>query len=237
MTAGAAPVITVDGPSGSGKGTLAERLAERLGWHYLDSGALYRIIALAALERGLSTGAEGPLAGLVGRLDIRFRPPAAHGRHGGRPAAVLLDGQDRSSDIRAEPVSAAASRVAALPAVRTSVLELQRRFRRPPGLVTDGRDMGTVVFPDAELKIFLDAAPEERAKRRYNQLKDKGLGVSLAALLDSIRERDARDTARAASPLAAAPDAVVIDSTSMPIEDVVQSVWQLAVARGLAGSE
>lgn len=220
-------VIAVDGPSGSGKGTLAEALARRLGWHLLDSGALYRIVALAAAQIGLDFGDETALAALARRIEIEFRP-------GDEGVAVLLDGGDVTLEIRAEPISVGASRVAALPQVRAALLDRQRAFRRPPGLVADGRDMGTVVFPDAPLKIFLEASAEERAERRHKQLIDKGLGGSLRALLASIKARDERDRERAVSPLIPAQDAVVIDSTALGIEAVQTRVWELVEARDLA---
>jgi cytidylate kinase len=218
-------VITIDGPSGSGKGTLAEALARRLGWHLLDSGALYRIVALAAAQREVGIEDGAGLAEMARELDIEFRP-------GDGGVAVRLDGRDVSLEIRAESVSANASRVAALGAVRRALLERQRGFRRAPGLVADGRDMGTVVFPDARLKVFLEASPEERAARRLKQLIDKGLGGSLRALLAGIRERDERDRQRVESPLVAAADAVVIDSTALGVDAVEQRVWQLIEARG-----
>ena len=222
-----APLIAVDGPSGSGKGTLAVRLARALRWHLLDSGALYRIVAWSALADGVALVDEPALADLARRLRIRFDVDA------GEDVVVWVADTDVSRAIRDETVSIAASQVAALPAVRTALLDTQRRFRRRPGLVADGRDMGTVVFADAPLKIFLDASAEERARRRYKQLKDKDLGVSLRALLESIRERDERDRSRAVSPLKPATDAVVIDSSSLSIDDVFEQVWQLAIARGL----
>ena len=221
-----ATVITIDGPSGSGKGTLAEALARRLGWHLLDSGALYRIVALAAAQRDVGFEDGAGLADLARELDIEFRP-------GDAGVAVELDGQDVSLEIRAESVSANASRVAALGAVRGALLERQRGFRREPGLVADGRDMGTVVFPDAQLKVFLEASPEERAARRHKQLIDKGLGGSLRALRAGIRERDERDRQRVESPLVPAEDAVVIDSTALGIDAVEQRVWQLIETRRL----
>jgi cytidylate kinase len=220
-------VIAVDGPSGSGKGTLAEALARRLGWHLLDSGALYRIVALAAGRGGFDLADAEGLATLTRGLDIEFRAAA-------RGVDVLLGGENVSLAIRAETVSADASRVAALPEVRAALLDRQRAFREAPGLVADGRDMGTVVFPDAELKIFLEASAEERAVRRHKQLIDKGLGGSLRALLASIQERDERDRARAASPLVPARDAVVIDTTALDIDAVQARAWQLVEARGLA---
>ena len=223
----AVPVIAVDGPSGSGKGTLGAALARRLRFHYLDSGALYRIVARAALAAGVDLG-DGPrLAALAARLSIAFDL-------GETDVAVRVDGRDQSVAIRAEPISVAASQVAALPDLRTALLAVQRGFRAHPGLVADGRDMGTVVFPDARLKIFLEASPESRAQRRYNQLKDKDLGVSLRGLLESIRERDQRDRSRAVSPLVAAPDAVVIDSTRLSIDAVFEVVWRHVVAAGFA---
>jgi cytidylate kinase len=222
------PVIAVDGPSGSGKGTLSAALARRLGWSFLDSGALYRIVARAALEEGIDLGDGGTVAGLARGLTIVFEL-------GPEEVRVKVDGRDESRAIRTEPVSVAASRVAALVEVRTALLEVQRAFRGAPGLVADGRDMGTVVFPDARLKIFLEASPEERARRRYNQLKDKDLGVSLPGLLASIRERDERDRSRAASPLRPAADAVVIDSTSLTIDAVFEVVWKHVLDAGLAG--
>ncbi|MDH3644911.1 MAG: (d)CMP kinase, partial [Gammaproteobacteria bacterium] len=178
----AAPVIAIDGPSGSGKGTLAAVLARRLGWHLLDSGALYRIVAAAAIARGLALDDEAALAVVAAGLEIRFKQDQ-----------VWVDGEDLSLTIRTEEVSAGSSRVAALTAVRSAILEQQHAMCRQPGLVADGRDMGTVVFPAAALKIFLDASPEIRAERRYNQLKNKGLSVNLRALLASIQERDERD--------------------------------------------
>ena len=221
------PVIAVDGPSGSGKGTLAARLARALQWHLLDSGALYRVVAWSALTQATPLDDGAALAELARRLRVRFDVA------GDDDVRVSVDGVDVSLQIRDEAVSVAASRVAALPPVRAALLRTQHEFRRAPGLVADGRDMGTVVFTDATLKIFLDASAEERARRRYKQLKDKDLGVSLRALLESIRERDERDRSRAVSPLVPAGDAVVIDSSTLSIDAVFEQVWQLALERGL----
>jgi cytidylate kinase len=217
-----APVIAIDGPSGSGKGTLAALLAERLGWHLLDSGALYRIVAAVAIERGIELDDEVQLAAMASGLDIRFERDR-----------VWVDDQDLGLTIRTESVSAGSSQVAALPLVRNAILAQQHAMCRPPGLVADGRDMGTVVFPTAQLKVFLDASPEVRAERRYNQLKNKGLSVNLRALLASIQERDERDRRRAVSPLQPASDAILIDSTDMSIDTVVQRVYAEAQVRGL----
>jgi cytidylate kinase len=225
-----AAVIAIDGPSGSGKGTLAESLARRLGWRLLDSGALYRIVALAAAQRDVDLDDGAALADMARDLDIEFRP-------GDGGVVVQLDEQDVTLQIRAESVSATASRVAALPGVRKALLERQQGLRREPGLVADGRDMGTVVFPDAQLKVFLEASAEERAARRHKQLIDKGLGGSLRALLVAIRERDARDQQRTESPLVAAQDAVIIDSTALDIDAVEQRVWELIKARGLLSED
>jgi cytidylate kinase len=218
-----APVITVDGPSGSGKGTLAGLLAERLGWHLLDSGALYRIVGAQAVARGLALDDEAVIAEMAAGLDIRFEDDR-----------VLVDGEDLTRAIRTEAVSSAASQVAALEGVRQAIFDLQRAMRRAPGLVADGRDMGTVVFPEAELKVYLEASPEVRAQRRYNQLKNKGLSVNLRALLASIRQRDERDTRRAVSPLRPAQDAILVDSTELTIEEVLDRVLAEAEKRGLA---
>jgi cytidylate kinase len=221
------PVITVDGPSGSGKGTLAVWLAGRLHWHLLDSGALYRSVAWSALAQGVSLDDAAALERVAGSLRIRFEIAASD-------VIVWANGVDVGHAIRAETVSIAASRVAALPPVRAALMLAQHQLRMAPGLIADGRDMGTVVFPSAPLKIFLDASAEERALRRYNQLKDKDLSVSLRALLASIRERDERDRSRAASPLKPAADAVVIDSSGLSIETVCARVWEQVIARGLA---
>jgi cytidylate kinase len=216
------PVITVDGPGGSGKGTIAHRVADRLGWHCLDSGALYRIVAVAGAARGLTLDDEPGLIALANRLQIRFEP-----EH------VWVDGDDLAQAIRGEVAGAGASQVGALPALRSALLQRQRDFAATPGLVADGRDMGTVVFPDAALKIYLTATAEERAQRRYKQLINKGQGVSLPSLLEDIRARDDRDMNRAVAPLRPAGDAVVIDSTTMDIDEVVKAVLDLAAQRGL----
>ena len=215
------PVITVDGPSGSGKGTLAHAIADELGFHFLDSGALYRIIGCVAQSRQVAFE-ETPAAQLAQSLDIQFTQ-----------GQVLVDDEDLTDTIRTEDAGALASQVAALPAVRDAVLALQRSFKRPPGLVADGRDMGTVVFTEAPLKIFLEASAQERAQRRYKQLKNKGLSVSLPGLLEQIQARDARDRGRTVAPLKPAEDAVVIDSTQLDIKEVFQQVLQLVVERGL----
>ncbi|MCK7597101.1 (d)CMP kinase [Microbulbifer sp. CAU 1566] len=219
-----APVITIDGPSGSGKGTIAKLLADSLGYELLDSGALYRLTALAALNGEVDLSDETRLAEIAGSLDIRFA--VANGE-----VAAVLQGVDVSRDIRMERVSMAASRVAAVPAVREALLQRQRDFRQAPGLVADGRDMGTTVFPDAPVKVFLTASAEERARRRYDQLQGRGVSVSLRDLLEDIRARDERDMNRAASPLAPAEDAVVLDSTDIGIDDVLQKVLDLVHER------
>ena len=204
------PVVTIDGPSGAGKGTLAAAIAEARGWHLLDSGALYRIIAVVALRQGVSLSDAALLAALCSELQIVFGA-----------GSVTVNGDDLTDAIRTEDVGSAASVVAALPPVREAILTLQKGFRRAPGLVADGRDMGTVVFPDAPVKIFLDASAEARAERRYNQLKNKGLSVKFPALLEQIQERDARDRERAVAPLRPAEDALIIDSSEMSIDAVV----------------
>ncbi|SCZ49202.1 (d)CMP kinase [Thiohalomonas denitrificans] len=213
------PVVTVDGPSGVGKGTISQLLAKRLGWHFLDSGALYRLTALAARRHGVALDDEEALSGLAGSLDVRFEA----GEHGGT-ALVFLENRDVTDDIRKEECGSDASVVAALLPVREALLQRQRAFRRSPGLVADGRDMGTAVFPDAPAKIFLTASPEVRAERRYNQLKQKGLDVNLPSLLREIAERDERDSNRSASPLRPAEDAIVIDTSELGVQDVFEQV-------------
>lgn len=216
------PVIAIDGPGGSGKGTIAHRVAEQLGWHCLDSGALYRIVAVVGRRRGIPLDDEPALILLAGSLRIRFEPDR-----------ILVDGDDLSEAIRGEDAGAGASQVGALPALRKALLQRQRDFAVLPGLVADGRDMGTVVFPQAGLKIFLTASAEERARRRYNQLINKGEGVSLPDLLEDIRARDARDMNRLVAPLRPADDAITIDSTMMTIEEVVKAVLDLALLRDM----
>ncbi len=206
------PVIAIDGPSASGKGTVAQLVARRLGFHYLDSGALYRLVALAALGAGINLEDELRVSDITLNINVNFS------------GVVRLDGKDVSDAIRDEKISAAASRVAALPQVRQALLARQRAFRRPPGLVADGRDMGSVVFPDAELKIFLTATPEARAERRHKQLMEKGMSASMNALLQDIRDRDARDSARAVAPLQKCADAIYLDTTALTVEAVVAEV-------------
>ena len=216
------PVIAIDGPSGSGKGTVCRILAERLGWHLLDSGALYRLTALAGAARGLEPADEPGHAAVAAGLDARFEVNEAGGER------VLLDGRDVTRELRAEVTGNMASVVAVMPAVRAALLERQRAYAVAPGLVADGRDMGTVVFPSAGLKVFLTASAGERARRRYNQLKEKGLAANLAGLSQEILERDRRDSARSVAPLRPAADAVVIDSTGMTVDDVVSRILYLA---------
>jgi cytidylate kinase len=216
------PVIAIDGPSGSGKGTVARLVARRLGWHLLDSGALYRLVAMAGTARGLAPDDEPGHADVAARLDARFEADD-QGRE-----RILLDGSDVTLALRTEAAGAAASRVAAMPPVRTALLGRQRAFAAPPGLVADGRDMGTVVFTAAPVKVFLTASAEERAARRYKQLKEKGLAANLADLSQEILQRDRRDSTRPVAPLRPAPGAVVIDSTGIPVEEVVDRVLALA---------
>ena len=213
-----APVIAIDGPSGSGKGTVARRVADALGWHLLDSGALYRLTGLAAARSGRSDAPAHVVAQIAADLDVRFGTD----REG--QERVWLAGEDVTADIRTEECGRLASQVAALPPVREALLGLQRGFRRPPGLVADGRDMGTQVFPDATLKVFLTASSEERARRRYKQLKDKGIDVSLPALSQHIEDRDRRDSERTVAPLRAAGDARLLDSSNLTIDEVTRIV-------------
>ncbi|WP_278349457.1 (d)CMP kinase [Stutzerimonas kunmingensis] len=224
------PVITIDGPSGSGKGTVAALLAGKLGWNFLDSGALYRLLAFAARNHGVDLTNEEALKVLAEHLDVQFG--AARDGHG---MIIILEGEEVTESIRNEQVGAGASQVAALPVVRTALLQRQKAFREAPGLVADGRDMGTVVFPDAPLKIFLTASAEERARRRYLQLKARGDDVNLTSLLEEIRERDERDTQRAVAPLKPADDAVQLDSTTLSIDEVLQKILSEVADRDLAG--
>jgi CMP/dCMP kinase len=228
MATAKTPVVTIDGPSGSGKGTVSRAVARTVHWHWLDSGALYRLVALAGGRLGLAPDDVKSHAEAAKAMDVRF-----DFGQGLEEERVLLGGRDVTAELRSEIAGAGASRVAAWPEVRQALLERQKAFARPPGLVADGRDMGTVVFRDAELKIFLTASAEERARRRYNQLKDKGSGVSLAALSREIAERDARDSTRAVAPLKPAPDAHVIDSTGLGIEEVADRVLALGRSRSL----
>jgi cytidylate kinase len=225
-----APVLAIDGPSGSGKGTVSRRIAHKLGWHLLDSGALYRLVALAGRLEKLVPGDEAAHAALASRLVVHFgqTPEGEEQIWLGNPQL------DVTSAIRTEEAGQGASRVAVWPGVRSALFQRQRDFATPPGLVADGRDMGTVVFPDARLKIFLTASADERARRRYNQLKDKGSGANLAALSLEIAERDRRDATRAVAPLVPAPEAIVVDSTSLTIDEVVDRIMAEAAARGLS---
>jgi CMP/dCMP kinase len=219
-------VVTLDGPTSSGKGTISRMVAAGLKWHLLDSGALYRLVALAGLQLGLEPDNIAGHAAIARELDAHFGAVQDEER-------IWLAGRDVTAEIRTPEAGMGASRVAAWPQVRDALLERQRRFALEPGLVADGRDMGTVVFPDAPLKVFLTASPEERARRRYKQLKDKGSGVSLAALSREIAERDLKDSTRVVAPLRPAPDAHVIDSTHLSIQDVVDQVLALGRSRSL----
>jgi len=216
MRSGYPPVIAVDGPAASGKGAVGAGVARTLDFHYLDSGSLYRLVALKALRTGTPLAEELALARLAAGLDVRFLQ-----------GSIVLEGEDATDAIRAEAVSAAASQVAIHPAVRTALFDRQRAFRRTPGLVADGRDMGTVVFPDALVKVFVTASAEERARRRYKQLIAKGISVTMESLLRDIRERDARDAGRAAAPLKPAADAAILDTTDMTIEAAIDRVLAL----------
>lgn len=223
------PVVTIDGPSGSGKGTVSRELARRVGWQLLDSGALYRLVALSGVRAGLRPDDVAAHTALAHTMAVQFDDD---GRGGER---IRLDGTDVTRELRSEVTGQGASRVAAWPPVRAALLERQRAFAEPPGLVADGRDMGTVVFPEAALKIYLTASAEERALRRYKQLKEKGSDANLAALSREIAERDQRDSTRAVAPLRPAPDARIVDSTGMSVAGVVDVVLSAGRAQGLWG--
>jgi CMP/dCMP kinase len=218
------PVVTIDGPSGSGKGTVSRTVAAALGWHFLDSGALYRLVGLAAARRNVTLDDGERLGEIARTMQVVFEEPAER---------VLLDGADVTATLRTEACGAAASAVAVIPAVREALLEAQRAFAQLPGLVADGRDMGTVVFPDAILKVFLTASPEERAARRHKQLKEKGIDVSLPDLSSDIARRDTRDANRAVAPLRPAPDARILDSTGLSPEEVTARILTWLEAAGV----
>jgi cytidylate kinase len=221
---GAAPVLAMDGPSGSGKGTISRLSAGRLGWRLLDSGALYRLVALSARRTGTPLDDEAALAALARDLDATFSAAVDGGER------ILLGDDEVTGDIRTETCGNDASKVAVMPAVRSALLSRQRGYRLPPGLVADGRDMGTIVFPDAEVKIFLTASPEERARRRHKQLMEKGIDVSLSRLFSEVAERDRRDEQRSVAPLKPAEDAVVLDTTGLEIPEVVERVMAIVQA-------
>jgi cytidylate kinase len=222
------PIITVDGPSGVGKGTISHLLAGHFGFHFLDSGALYRLTALAALNHGVDFADEAAVAEIAAKLDVAFLPDDSSG------VIVMLENQDVSTDIRSEIAGNNASRVAALPAVRAALLQRQRDFAQAPGLIADGRDMGTTVFPQATVKLFLTASAEVRAERRYKQLIEKGLSANLRGLVEEIQQRDERDRSRTASPLRPADDAITIDTSAKSIEEVFAEA--LSHCKGIAAS-
>lgn len=217
-----APVITIDGSAGSGKGTLAQRLSHKLGWHLLDSGAIYRLLAFAASKHGVTLDDEAGLVALASRVKMEFLAKE------GAELEILLEGKNVTRDIRTEDCGCNASRLAVLPKVRDALLDRQKSFRQAPGLVADGRDMGTVVFPDAPLKIFLLASAEVRAERRFRQLKEKGIDATMDRLIQDIVERDERDCNRKQAPLKPADDAIQIDTDKMSIEEVFNKVYQLS---------
>lgn len=229
------PVLTIDGPSGSGKGTIVQCVAQKLGWHVLDSGALYRLVAFGAQNNNRSFENEDSIADYAANLDVEFKlidvESASGNGDNARELQILLEGKLVGPELRTETTGNAASKVAAMPKVREALFQRQRDFRRTPGLVADGRDMGTTIFPDAKAKIFLTASAEERAQRRYKQLKDKGISGNLAALLRDINERDERDSQRSASPLKPAEDAVIIDTSDLSIEQVVEQVLAICEER------
>jgi cytidylate kinase len=224
------PVLALDGPSGSGKGTIGQLLARRLGWHFLDSGALYRSLGVAAEQAGVDLNDKTALARLALEMSLRFTP-----RETADTVDVQLNGQEIGDRLRTEASGRRASILAAIPEVRRALLQKQHSFRQPPGLVADGRDMGSTVFPDAILKVYLTATPDVRAERRYKQLKDKGFDVNLRGLFDEIRERDARDAVREVSPLKPAKDACILDTSQLDISGVVERVYGLLQARQRRG--
>ncbi|WP_311064000.1 (d)CMP kinase [Halomonas sp. DWK9] len=224
------PVLTIDGPGGAGKGTISSLVAERLGWHLLDSGALYRLTAQAAVKYDVALDDEPALAAIAAQLDVAF--PVEEGQ-----PRTFLEGEDVGQTIRTEHAGERASQVAALPLVRAALLQRQRDFCQMPGLVADGRDMGTVVFPDAPLKIFLTASAEERARRRYLQLQEAGVDASLSSLLKEIQARDARDTQRSVAPLKPADDAITLDTTRLSIPEVVDQLTELLAQRGMSNGQ
>ena len=219
-SAATVPVIAVDGPGGSGKGTITTRLARHLGWHFLDSGALYRLTALVVMKRQAPLDDESMLGEIAANLDIRFETNGAN-------VITWLEGENVSDRLRSEETGVMASKIAVIPAVRKALTSRQRRFRQAPGLVADGRDMGTVIFPDADIKIFLTASAEIRAQRRYKQLKDKGESVNLTRLFKEIKARDLRDQSRSIAPLRPAENAVIIDSTELSIDEVFNKIVSL----------
>ena len=223
------PILTIDGPSSSGKGTISRIVAARVGWNLLDSGALYRLVAYGGILRNLDADDVEQHVAVARSMKVEFGSVGSGDEH------VMLDGRDVTHKIRTEQAGAGASRVAAWPAVRAALTDRQRAFATPPGLIADGRDMGTVIFPDAGFKVFLTASADERARRRYKQLKEKGLGVTLAALLREIQARDVRDAERPVAPLKPATDAVLIDSTGMPIDTVVAKVLALVRPQHVSG--
>lgn len=222
------PVLTIDGPSGSGKGTIVQLVAQKLGWHMLDSGALYRLVAFGSQSNQLSLNNEDDIADYASNLDVEFKlvnvEPLPEKAQHSQELQIILEGNVVGAELRTEATGNAASKVAAMPKVRQALFQRQRDFRQNPGLVADGRDMGTTIFPDAKVKVFLTASAEERAQRRYKQLKGKGISGNLAALLRDINERDERDSQRSASPLKPAEDAVIIDTSDLSIEQVVEQV-------------
>ena len=224
MTNNSSPVITLDGPSGAGKGTIAQQVASALGFHILDSGSLYRLTALASQNDGIDLADEVAIADIAAKLDVVFKATD-------NGLQILLRGIDASELIRQEEMGMRASKVAAIPAVRDALLQRQRDFSELPGLVADGRDMGTTVFPDAPLKVFMTASAEERAERRVKQLKEKGINANIAALVADLKARDEQDANRAVSPLKPAEDAIYLDTTSMSIQEVTQKVLDLAKQR------